>query len=67
MFFSDYLKQFSDENSVRGDLSRDFIKSKSRAKTYAGVLKNLQKNNACDVAIDTLNEIYKMYNKEKGI
>ena len=30
MFFSDYLKQFSDENSVRGDLSRDFIKSKSK-------------------------------------
>ena len=63
MFFSDYLKQFSDENSVRGDLSRDFIKSKSRAKTYAGVLKNLQKNNL-ENTVDTPNNI--CFHIEKG-
>lgn len=67
MYFSDYLRQFSNENSIRGDVSRDFINSKSRAKTYAGVIKNMQKNNACDVAFDAINEIYKMYNNEQEI
>ena len=64
MYFSDYLKQFANENSMKGDLARDFIESKSKAKTYNGVLKNMQKNSACDVAINALNEIYASYTEE---
>ena len=64
MYFSDYLIQFVNENSPKGDLARDFVKSKSKAKTYNGILKNMVKNDACDAAINILNEIYMEYRKE---
>lgn len=65
MYFSDYLKQFANENTPKGDLARDFITSKSKAKTYFGVLRSMQKYDACDIAIDTLNEIYGEYQRRK--
>ena len=64
MHFSDYLKQFLNENSPKGDLARDFIESKSKAKTYNGILRNMEKNDACDAAINALNEIYMKYRQE---
>ena len=46
MQFSDYLKMFQNEDTPIGDLARDFIKSRSRAKTYQGVYNHLEKNHA---------------------
>ena len=61
MNFSDYLKTFSTRDSPEGDLARDFIKSKSKAKTYLGILSNMQKNNADTTAVQILDRIYLQY------
>lgn len=67
MYFSDYLKLFKNENSIKGDLARDFIESKSKAKNYKAVLQNMQKNHACDVAFEALDEIHQMYLMEVNV
>lgn len=63
MDFSDYLKSFSKDNTPWGDLARDFIASKSRAKTFAGITKSLEAYNACDLAIQALQEMHNNYLK----
>lgn len=63
MQFSDYLKTFQNEDTPIGDLARDFIKSKSRAKTYQGVYKHLEKNNADFIVFSILEEVKNKYDK----
>lgn len=46
MLFSTFLLSFQNENSPKGDLARDFIASKSRARTYLGIVKHLESHNA---------------------
>ena len=63
MNFAEYLKSFSEDNTPVGDLARDFIASKNKAKTYTGIVKNLNKYNACDLAREILHEVNKSYLK----
>lgn len=66
MNFAEYLKSFKNENSPFGDLSKDFIISKSKAKTYKGVKSNLEKNHACQSAFNVLDKVYIQYLKTLG-
>ena len=61
MEFSKYLKSFANENNIMGDLSRDFIESKSRARTYIGVVKSMKKYQPCEQAWEALQEVYRQY------
>lgn len=61
--FSDYLKSFKYENSPTGDLARDFITSKSKATTYEGVLRHLNKNDADCIAIKLLKNVKIRYDE----
>ena len=63
--FSDYLKKHKDLSSPEGDLARDFIKSKSKATTYKGILKHLENNNADFLAFEVLNSIKMKYDKQE--
>ena len=67
MTFSEYLKSLKGENTPEGDLARDFIKSKSKAKTYLGVFNHLLKNNAADVAFEALEKVKCRYEKEMNV
>ncbi len=67
MTFSEYLKSLKEENTPEGDLARDFIKSKCKAKTYLGVFNHLLKNNAEDAAFEALEKVKRRYEKEMNI
>lgn len=65
MCFSDYLKTFEACLSPEGDLARDFIKSKSKAKTYKGILKSLQNYGADKRAIEILERLRLSYSLKR--
>lgn len=65
MHFSDYLKTFEASPSPEGDLARDFIESRSKAKTYKGILKSLRENGADKRVIEVLEKLYLNYEKEE--
>ena len=67
MKFSDFLKTFKKEDTPIGDLARDFIDSKSRATTYKGVVKSMEKYCPCKDAWDTLESVYSKYLKQQEI
>ena len=61
MHFSDYLKTLETSPSPEGDLARDFIRSKSKAKTYKGILKSLRDHGASNQVIEVLGRLYLKY------
>lgn len=61
MKFSEYLKSFVNENTPYGDLARDFIASKSKATTYKGIKKSIDRYSPCDAALSALESIYKSF------
>ena len=61
MHFSDYLKTFQTSSSPEGDLSRDFIESRSKAKTYKGILKSLRDHGADKRVIEVLERLHLSY------
>ena len=63
--FGEFLKSFKKENSAIGDLARDFISSRSKAKTYLGILRELNKNNACDGAYKALEAVKVQYKDQQ--
>lgn len=64
MKFSQFLKGFLEENSPIGDLARDFVFTKSKATTYNGIKKQLEKYNACNGAFEALEKAYELFKKE---
>lgn len=61
MEFSSYLKSFADADTALGDLARDFISSKSKATTYKGIVKSMEKYHPCDNAWRILEDLYSKY------
>ena len=64
MYSSDYLKSFSSATTPWGDLARDFINSKSRARTFRSVCKSMEKYLPCEYAWRALKEIHGKYLEE---
>ena len=65
MYFFDYLKTFETSQSPEGDLARDFIRSKSKAKTYKGILKSLRDHGADKRVIEVLERLHLSYSLER--
>lgn len=61
MTFSTYLKSFADDDTIIGDVARDFIVSKSKARTFKGIIKHMENYRPCGNAIEAVNELNCQY------
>lgn len=65
MLFNDYMKQFENENSPRGDLARDMrYKPIPELYRHEERLKWLKLDGACDECIETYQECWEAFEKD---
>ena len=65
MNFSDYLKSFAGLNTPEGDFERDYIQSKSKATTFQGIKRSIEKYSPCIQAQEILDKLYRKYKENK--